>query len=69
MLEKIVVIMYDISSTAESVDDARLELSARKQKSYEAIPQTKATILQHDKRTTYQAGCIWSQSTVSQPQP
>ena len=34
ILEKFVVIMHDRSSTVERVDDARLELFARKQKSY-----------------------------------
>ena len=37
-LEKFVVRMYDRSSSTEAVDDARLELFSRKQRSYEAIP-------------------------------
>ena len=61
--------MYDRSSTAKHVDEARLELFARKQKSYEAIPPTQAALLQHTKRAAFQAGCIlWSQSTVCQPE-
>ncbi|KAJ8419194.1 hypothetical protein AAFF_G00006930 [Aldrovandia affinis] len=63
-LEKFVVMMYDRSSTAEGVDDARLDMFARKQRPYEAIPPTQSALKQHVKRAAYQAGCIWSQSTV-----
>ncbi|KAL7370274.1 hypothetical protein ABVT39_024501 [Epinephelus coioides] len=67
-LEKIVVMMYDRSSTAEGVDDARLDMFARKQRPYEAIPLTQSALKQHVKRAAYQAGCIWSQSTKRQPE-
>ena len=40
---------------------------ARKQRAYEAIPPTRAALLEHVKRAAYEAGCIWSQSTVCQP--
>ena len=59
--------MYDRSSNANCVDDARLELFARKQKSYQSIPPTRAALVQPLKRFAYQAGCIWSQATVCQP--
>jgi len=39
-LKKFVIAMYDRSSTVKCVDDARLELFARKQKSYKSIPPT-----------------------------
>jgi len=68
ILEKFVVIMYDRSSTAEGVDDARLDMFVRKQRPYEAIPPTRGAVLQHTKRAAYQAGSIWSQSTVHKPQ-
>ena len=58
ILEKFVVIMYDSSSTAEGVDDARLDMFARKHRPCEAIPPTRAALLQHTKRAAYQAGCI-----------
>lgn len=68
ILEKFVVIMYDRSSTVVHVDEARLEMFARKQRPYGAIPPTRAVLLQHAKRAAYQAGCIWSQSTLCQPE-
>ena len=39
-----------------------------KQKLLEAIHPTKAALLQHVKRATCEAGYIWSQSTLCQPQ-
>ena len=68
LLEKFVIMMYDRSSTTECVDDARLDMFARKQRPYEAIPPTQGALLQHVRRAAYQAGCIWSQSTVCQPE-
>jgi len=68
ILEKFVVIMYDRSSTAEGVDDARLDMFARKQRPHEAIPPTRGALLQHTKRAAYQAGCMWSQSIVHKPE-
>ena len=62
------IAMYDRSSTATCVNDARLELFARKQKSYQSIPPTRAALVQHLKPSAYQAGCIWSQATVCKPE-
>ena len=56
ILEKFVVIMHDRSSRAEGVDDARLDMFARKQRPYEAIPPTRGALLRHTKRAAYQAG-------------
>ena len=58
MLEKFVVLMYDRSSGATCVNDARLDLFARKQRSYDAIPPTRAALEEHVKRATYQAGVV-----------
>ena len=68
ILGKFVVIIYYRSSTAKGVDDARLDMFARKQKPYEAIPPTRGALLQHTKRAANQAGCIWSQSKVHKPE-
>ena len=68
ILEKYVILMYDKSSTAATVDEARLDMFARKQRPYEAIPPTKAALLQHTKRAAYQAGCVWAQATKCQPE-
>ena len=47
VLEKFVITMYDRSSTTTCVNDACLDLFARKQRSYEAIPPTQSALLQH----------------------
>ena len=66
-LEQFVIIMYDKSSAATSVNDARLDLFARKQRQYESIPPTRAALVQQAKRAAYQAGWIWIQATAKQP--
>ena len=68
ILEKFAVMIYDKSSTATGVDNARLEMFAWKQRPYQATPPTRSALLQHVKHAAYQAGCIWSQSTLHQPE-
>ena len=65
ILERFVILMYDQFSTAANVDEARLDSFARKQRPCEAIPPTKAALLQHRERAACQAGYVWGQATVS----
>ena len=44
----------------------RLGLFARKQRLYDAIPPTKAPLIQHTRRATYQACCILGEASVCQ---
>ena len=53
--------MYDRSSAATDVDEARLHMFARKQRPYDSIPPTQAALREHAKRAAYQAGVIWGQ--------
>ena len=66
-LERFVVLMYDRSSAATGVDEARLDLFARKQRAYNSIPPTQAALVEHVKRASYQAGVIWGQATICNP--
>ena len=68
ILEKFVVLMYDKASTADGVDEATLDLFARKHKPYKAIHPTRAALIQHTKRAAYQAGCVWAQAILHQPE-
>ena len=68
ILEKFVVLMYDRSSTADGVDEARLDLFAGTQRPHEAIPPTRAVLIRHTKRAAYQAGCVWAQAILCQPE-
>jgi hypothetical protein len=66
-LETFVVCMYDRSSASTGVDEARLDLFARKQRAYDSIPPTRAALKEHAKRAAYQAG-IWGQAIVTDPE-
>ena len=66
VLEQFVITMYDRFSEATEIGAVRLDMFARKQRSYEAVPPTQAAVVQHIKRAAYQAGCIWSQSMLRQ---
>ena len=69
ILEKLVVLMYDRSSSVASVNEARLALLARKLRSYDLIPPTQGALKEHANRAAYEAGRIWSQVIVRQPEP
>ena len=66
ILETFVTTMYDRSSASTGVNAARLDLFARKQRPYEAIPPILAALVYHTKRAIYQASCICDQSTFHQ---
>ena len=68
ILERFVVVMYGRSSEATCANDARLDLFARKQRSFDAIPPTQAALKEHVKRSAYQARCVWSQAIIRQPE-
>ena len=61
--------MYDRSSAATGVDEARLHMFARKQRPYDSIPPTQADLREHAKlkRAAYQVGFIWGQATCANP--
>ncbi|XP_056134724.1 mucin-5AC [Lampris incognitus] len=63
-LERFVVLMYDRSSAATGVDEARPDLFARKQRPYNSIPPTQAALREHAKHDAYQARIIWGQATI-----
>ena len=69
ILEKFVVTMYDKHSNTNKVDKARLQLFAKKQRSFDSIPPTSASLGQHVKEPAFQAACIWGQATESTMQP
>jgi hypothetical protein len=48
--------MYDRASETNKVDEARLDLFARKQRQYNAVPPSSAALVQHVKRSVLQAG-------------
>ena len=55
-LEHFTVIMYDTTSSLESLKECSRALFCKKGKSIEKIPPTQAALLQHSKRAIYQDG-------------
>lgn len=66
-LKRFIVLMNDRSSTATIVDEARLDLFVHKQRPYNSILPTQVTLREHAKHVAYQAGIIWIQATISNP--
>ena len=62
IIEEFVVIMYDRTSTIKKVNEARFDLFARKQRSYTAIPPTRAALNEHVKRAVLQVDHTWGQA-------
>lgn len=55
------ILMYNRTSTVQSLNQARIALFTQKGRSLENIPSTSATLIQHIKRAVYQAGYCWGQ--------
>ncbi len=71
-LERFVVLLYDKTSFKSHVNEARVDLFARKGRDVNHISPTQGSLLQHTRRAVYQAGYCWSQSLIPMvqlPQP
>ena len=66
-LERFVVLLYDRTSSSSSVNEARKQLFTRKARNFDALPPTRDSLLEHVKRTAYQAGHIWGQALMPNP--
>ena len=62
------MLMYDRSSEVSTVNEAILDLFARKQRPYDLIPPTQAALKEHAKHAAYEAIHVWGQALVRQPQ-
>ena len=58
-LERSVISMYDRTSNKTSVNETRKQLSAQKGQPDDAIPPTRAAVLQCTNKAAYQAGHYW----------
>ena len=67
-LEQFVVLLYDRTSSQESVNQARKQLFAQKGRGIDGLPPTQAALIQHTKRAAYQAGHCWGQMMVAAPE-
>ncbi|ELU07992.1 hypothetical protein CAPTEDRAFT_216620 [Capitella teleta] len=66
LLERFVILLYDKSSKATDVNEARKHIFTQKARSLENIPPTQAALEQHVKRAVLQAK-IWNNSTEAVP--
>ena len=64
-MERLTIILYDKTSTLSSVNDARKKLFCEANRAMERLPPTQDALLQHIKRTIYQAG-IWTSTDTLQ---
>ena len=60
-IKAFVVIMYERTTTTLAVNKARFEMFVRMQRQYNAIPLTRAALLEHKNRTAYQGGHVSGQ--------
>ena len=61
------VFMYDRGSAETILNSARKQMFTCKGRSFDVIPPTRAVLLQHAKRATYQGGHVWGQTHVRDP--
>ena len=55
-LERCTILLYDRTSSLVNVDEARKQLFTKKGCTMDAIPPTRAALVQHIKRAVYQGG-------------
>ena len=65
VIERFVVSLYSTTCPLTKVDLAREQIFAQSSRTSEYLPPTKAALIEHIKRTTYQAGYIWGQSLIA----
>ena len=65
ILEHFTVLLYDKTSSLESVNEVRRVLFCQRNKTMENIPPTQDALIQHTKRAAYQTG-IWATSLLPQ---
>ena len=60
-IERLVILLYDGTSTCTNVNIAIKQLFTKKDRSMERLPPTQAALHQHILRAAYQGGHIWGQ--------
>ncbi len=65
VIESYVVLLYSITCSSTEVNQARQNIFAQSSRTFEYLPPTKAALIEHVKRVTYQAGYVWGQSLVA----
>ncbi len=66
VFESYVVSLYSSTCPLMEVNHAHKQIFAQSSRSFEYLPPTKAALLEHIKRATYQASYVWGQSLVAE---
>ncbi len=66
VFERYVVSLYSSTCPLMEVNHARKQIFAQSSRSFEYLPPTKAALLEHIKRATYQAGYVWGQCLMAE---
>ncbi len=66
-LERFVVLLYSRTSQICTVNAARKHLFSYGNRKLENIPPSRAALLQHVRRAAFQAGHVWGQALISNP--
>ena len=64
--ESFVISLYSIYCTLTDVNQARQQIFAQSSCTFEYLPPTEAALVEHIKRTTYQAGYVWGQYVIAE---
>ena len=67
-IERFFVVLYKRTSPLKKVNEARKQLFAHGNWKVENIPPTKEALHQHVKSAVFQAGYIWGQSQIANPE-
>ena len=59
VLERFTILLYDRTSDLVCIDEARKHLFTKKGRAMDAIPPTRAALVQHIQRAVYQGGHCW----------
>ena len=61
IIERFIILLYDRTSTFSNINDARMYLFTKRNRSIEGLPPTYAALIQHIKRAVYQGYHVWGQ--------
>ena len=65
VIESFVISLYSVSCTVTDINQAPQQLFAQSSHTFEYLPPMKAALVEHVKRTTYQAWYVWGQSIIA----
>ena len=65
VIESFVISLYSVSCTLMDVNQACQQIFAQSSRTFEYLPPTKASLVEHITRMTHQAGYVWGQSITA----